>query len=56
MDIYLITPKESYINLDNSIDSDFYNKKIQDLELIYQNQYINPYDNNKVAFLEFLKK
>ncbi len=52
----LITPKESYINLDNSIDSDFYNKKIQDLELIYQNQYINPYDNNKVAFLEFLKK
>ena len=52
----LITPKESYINLDNSIDSEFYNKKIQDLELIYQNQYINPYDNNNVSFLEFLKK
>lgn len=52
----LITPKESYINLDNSIDSDFYNKKIQDLELIYQNQYINPYDNDNVSFLEFIKK
>lgn len=51
----LVTPKENYINLNNEIDRSFYNKKIQDLELIYQNEYINPYDNNKVTFLEFNK-
>lgn len=51
----LVKPKENYINLNNEIDKNFYNKKIQDLELIYQNEYINPYDNNRVTFLEFNK-
>lgn len=51
----LIKPKQNFINLKNDIDKDFYNKKIQDVTLIYQNEYINSYDNNKVTFLEFLK-
>ena len=49
-------PKASFVNLDNDIDKNFYKKIIQDKELIYQNDYINPYDNQKVTFLEFLKK
>lgn len=52
----LTTPKENFINLDYEIDNAFYQKIIQDKKLIYQNEYVNPYDNNKVAFLEFIKK
>ena len=45
-----------FINLDNYKDKEYYLKKIQDKELIYQNEYINPYDNTKVIFLEFCNK
>ena len=48
-------PTKNYINLDNKIDKDFYIKKIQEKELIYQNEYINPYNNEKVLFFEFIK-
>lgn len=49
-------PKESYINIENIKHSNYLKKIIQDKELIYQNEYANPYDNNKVSFLELLKK
>lgn len=52
----LNVPKENYINLDNEFEKEFYKKIIQDKDLIYQNEYLNPYDNNKVVFLELLKK
>lgn len=52
----LNTPIENYINFDNENELDFYNKKIQGKELVYQNKYINPYDNSKVLFLEFFKQ
>lgn len=48
-------PKTNYINLDNEIDCNFYKNKIQDTQLIYQNEYINPYDNSKVIYLEYTK-
>lgn len=51
----LATPKESYINSDSEQDYNFFTKKIQDKKLIYENVYINPYDNSKVTFLEFQK-
>lgn len=51
----LETPKESYINSDSERDYDFFTKKIQDKHLVYENVYINPYDNSKVTFLEFQK-
>lgn len=49
-------PKSSFINLDKQKDNSFYKKLIQDKDLIYQNNYINPYDRQQVVFLEFLKK
>lgn len=49
-------PFESYININNQLDKNYYKKIIQDTEIIYQNIYINPYDNNSVKFLELLKK
>lgn len=49
----LSIPKSSYIDTNNKIDNDFYQQKIQDKELIYQNEYINPYDGSLVTFLEF---
>lgn len=52
----LKTPKANFINLDNKKDKDYYEKIIQDKEIIYQNDYINPYDNYKVIFLELFKK
>ena len=52
---FLATPKESYINSDSEQDYNFFTKKIQDKKLIYENVYINPYDNSKVTFLEFQK-
>lgn len=48
-------PKVSYINLEETKQNDFYKNKIQDTTLIYQNEYINPYDNSKVTYLEFTK-
>jgi len=48
-------PLSSYIKLDNEKHMDFYKKIIQDTSLIYQNEYINPYDNSKVTYLEFQK-
>lgn len=48
-------PKVSYINLNEIKHNDFYKKKIQDTLLIYQNEYINPYDNTKVKYLEYSK-
>lgn len=47
-------PKESYIDLDDPKQLDFFQKKIQEKEVIYQNSYINTYDNGEVSFLEFL--
>ena len=46
-------PIENYIDTNNDIELNFYLKKIQDKELIYQNKYINPYDDSEVSFLEF---
>lgn len=47
-------PKTSYIDSEIDIDNNFYKKIIQDKELIYQNEYINSYDDSKVQFLEFI--
>lgn len=49
-------PKESFVDLNNDVHKDFLNKKIQDCDLIYQNQYKNIYDDSDVTFIEFLKK
>lgn len=49
----LSIPKTSYIDTNEKLDNDFYQQKIQDKELIYQNEYINPYDGSLVTFLEF---
>lgn len=48
-----ILPKVSYIDIDNQKDYEFYIKKIQDKELIYQNEYVDNYNDIKVQFLEF---
>lgn len=48
-------PKSYFINLDDIRQKDLYLKKIQDRELIYHNEYCNPYDNTSVSFLEFSK-
>ena len=47
-----IVPKVSYIDSMSSKDLEFLQKKIQDKKLIYQNEYLNTYDNTKVVFLE----
>lgn len=49
----LIKPIENYIDTSNEKELNFYIKKIQDKDLIYQNKYINPYDDSEVSFLEF---
>lgn len=51
----LVKPKINFINLDSEKEIKFYNEKIQDKELIYQDNYINPLDNENVLFLEFKK-
>lgn len=48
----LYKPKENFIDLESEQDCNFYKKIIQDKELIYQNEYINPYDGSSVTFLE----
>lgn len=49
----LIMPKDNYIDVNNAKEYEFYQKKVQDKEVIYQNEYINPYDGSLVTFLEF---
>lgn len=49
----LIKPIENFIDTSNEKELNFYIKKIQDKDLIYQNKYINPYDDSEVSFLEF---
>lgn len=49
-------PKTLFLNIDDEIDLNFYIKKIQDTNLSYNNEYINPYDNTKVKYIEFSKK
>lgn len=51
----LNTPTESYIDMSQENERDFYEKKIQDYEVIYQSEYTNPYDNSNVVFLELKK-
>ena len=47
-------PKVSYIDSMDSRDFEFLQKKIQGKELIYQNEYLNTYDDSKVSFQEYL--
>lgn len=49
----LSMPKSNYIDINNELEYEFYEKRIQDKELIYENEYINPYDGSLVTFLEF---
>jgi len=51
----LNNPRENFIDTENAEEYKYYIKKIQDIDLIYQNEYLNPYDNTKVLFLEFYK-
>ena len=48
-------PISSYINMNDPIQKEFFQNKIQDREIIYNRDYINPYDNGNVSFLEYLK-
>lgn len=48
-------PKTSYIKFSEEKHIDFYKEKIQNTSLIYQNEYINPYDNSKVMYFEYQK-
>lgn len=48
-------PLENYIDTDIVRDFNFYQKKIQEFEPIYHNDYVNPYDNSTVSFLEYKK-
>ncbi len=48
----LLKPQESFIDLNNETEREFFIKKIQEKTLIYQNEYLNAYDNTKVNFLE----
>lgn len=51
----LSKPKENYIDMEENKDKNYYKKIIQDKELIYQNEYINPYNGTKVIFLELFR-
>lgn len=48
----LVKPYEKYLDITNEKDLELYEKITQENELIYQNDYINPYDDSKVSFLE----
>ena len=52
----LSKPIVNFLNVNNLKENDFYIKKIQDKDLVYNNEYINSYDNEKVIFLEFKNK
>lgn len=45
-------PIINYIDLNNEKDYEFYIKKIKDKKTIYQNEYIDKYNDTKVLFLE----
>lgn len=49
----LIMPIESYINIYNKKDLDFLNKKIHGKNLLYQNEYVDKFDN-LISFHEYL--
>lgn len=46
-------PRSNFVDLNAEKEYEFYKKRIQDKKLIYQNEYINPYDGTKVTFQEF---
>lgn len=48
-------PKKSFIDMNDNNHFKFYKEKIQGADLIYQNSYINSYNNEEVIFLEYLK-
>ncbi len=47
-------PTISYLDLRNSKHINFLRKYISDKSLIYENNYINPYNEEKIVFKEFL--
>ncbi len=51
----LIKPSTSYLDIDTDQGKYYFNKIIQDKQLIYDNRYISIYDNREVTFLEYLK-
>ena len=48
-------PIVNYLNFDNKKHLDFYNKKIINKNIIYSSEYIDIFNNEKIAFREFLK-
>lgn len=47
-------PIVEYLNLDNIKDLSYFDKLIKDKSIIYHNNYKNPYNDEKIEFLEFL--
>ena len=47
-------PQTSYIDLNELKHKEFYIKKLQEKDLIFEREYINPYNNESVQFLEYL--
>lgn len=52
----LITPSVSYIDLQNLQHTSILNKYFENKNLIYKNDYVNSYNNEKIVFCEYLKK
>lgn len=52
----LTIPNTKYLDLENKKDLEVFKKIIRRTDLIYHNEYVNPYDNNEVLFDEYLKK
>lgn len=50
----IVKPTSKFLDISNENELELYKKIIQGKELIYHNEYLNPYDNTKVSFLEFL--
>lgn len=50
----LNTPEINYIDKENFKELEYYKKNIQGYNLIYHDNYVNPYDNTEVMFLEYL--
>lgn len=48
-------PIVNYLNFDDKKHLDFYNKKIENKNIIYSSEYIDIFNNEKIAFREFLK-
>ncbi len=48
-------PIVNYLDLDNRKHLDFYNNKIKNKDIIFNSEYINTYNNEKITFCEFLK-